>query len=82
MSWKTDLHLADLDDGTPLECTCRICGHVHYEDSTELMRRDEFRQLYLDEVEARLRCSVPFCKGQVRIALVHDDTEGFVGGLA
>jgi hypothetical protein len=82
VSWKTDLHLADLDDGTPLECTCRKCGHVHYEDSTDLMRRDGFEQLYLDEVESRLRCSVPFCKGQVRIALVHDDTEGFVGGLA
>jgi hypothetical protein len=56
--------------------------HVHYEDSTDLKCRDGFEQLYLDEVESRRRCSVPFCKGQVRIALVHDSTEGFVGGLA
>jgi hypothetical protein len=47
----------DLDAGTPLECTCRKCGHVHYEDSTDLMRRDGFAQLYLDEVESRPRCS-------------------------
>ena len=83
MNWKTDLRLYDLDDDTELECTCKKCGHVHYENSTELMNREEFKQLYLDEVETRLRCSVPFCKGNVRIALIHDDdVEGFVGGLA
>ena len=82
MTWKTDLHLADLDESTQIECTCKACGHTHYEDSSELMERVEFKQLYLDEVEMRLRCSKPFCKGDVRIALVHDDTEGFVGGLA
>ena len=44
--------------------------------------RRGFAEMAMEEVEARLRCAVPFCKGQVRIALVHDDTEGFVGGLA
>jgi hypothetical protein len=45
------------------------------------MSRDGFEQLYLDEVEARLRCTVPFCQGQVQ-ALIPDGTEGFVGRLA
>lgn len=82
MSWKTDLKLADLDDGTQIECTCKKCGLMHYEDSSALMAQSECRQLYLDEVEARLRCSNSFCRGAVHIALLFDDTEGFVGGMA
>jgi hypothetical protein len=47
------------------------------------MRRPEFRQAWLDEVECALRCTDRFCKGAVRIALTFDDkTEGFVGGMA
>jgi hypothetical protein len=38
--------------------------------------------LYLDELEAQLLCARRQCGGAVRIALVHDDTEGFVGGMA
>jgi hypothetical protein len=39
-------------------------------------------RLYLDEVEAKLHCAKRHCRGSVRVALVHDDTEGFVGGMA
>jgi hypothetical protein len=82
VSWKADLRLADLDDRTQIECTCRKCGHTHYADSSALIVAEGFAQLYLDEVEARLRCSAPSCRGSVRIAIVYDDTEGFVGGMA
>lgn len=82
MSWKTDLKLADLDPHTKIECTCRRCGHAHYEDSTALISAGIDRQLYLDEVEARLRCAKRHCRCPVRIALLHDNTEGFVGGMA
>ena len=82
MSWKTDLKLADLDEHTQIECTCKKCGHAHYENSSELLAKPGYRQLYLDEVEARLRCTKPFCPGQVRISLTYDNTEGFVGGMA
>jgi len=82
MSWKTDLKLADLEAQTKIECTCRRCGHVHYEDSSDLTSAGFNRQLYLDEVEAQLHCAQRRCRGHVRIALIHDDTEGFVGGLA
>ena len=41
------------------------------------------RQLYLDELEARLRCHKWGCSGACRIALPSDvETEGFQGGLA
>jgi hypothetical protein len=83
MNWKTDLKLADLDPATRLEVTCKRCGLSRYEQQAVSMQRPEFRQAWLDEVERALRCSDRFCKGAVRVALIHDDkTEGFVGGMA
>jgi hypothetical protein len=83
MNWKTDLKLADLDPTTRLEVTCKRCGLSRYEQQAALMQRAELKQAYLDEVERALRCSNRFCKGDVRVALIHDDkTEGFVGGMA
>lgn len=83
MNWKTDLKLSDLDPGTPLEVVCRRCGLARYEKQSELLQQPVFRQAYLDEVEAGLRCKDRFCKGSVRISLIYDDkTEGFVGGMA
>jgi len=41
------------------------------------------RHAHLDEAEKRLRCISRFCRGPVRLSLVHDGkTEGFVGGMA
>jgi hypothetical protein len=43
----------------------------------------ELKQAYLDEVERFLRCSSRFCRGHVRIAMIHDGkNEGFVGRMA
>jgi hypothetical protein len=82
MSWKTDLKLADLEAGTQIEVTCQRCRLSHYEIQGELMRRPELAQAYLDQVEQALRCSNRFCRGAVRIALLHDGKmEGFVGGM-
>ena len=83
MNWKTDLKLADLDAATRLEVTWKRCGLCHYEPCAALMRNPELAQAYLDEVEHALRCSDRFCRGAVRVALIHDGkTEGFVGGMA
>ena len=83
MNWKTDLKLADLEAATAIEVVCKRCGLSRYETQAELMGRTGFSNLYLDEVEYSLCCSDRFCRGGVRIALVHDDkNEGFVGGMA
>lgn len=83
MNWKTDLKLSDLDDAAPVEVTCRRCGQTRTETAAALMRRPEFEQAYLDEVERALKCAGRSCQGPVRIALIHDGkTEGFVGGMA
>lgn len=84
MSWKTELKLSDLEAATALEVMCKRCGQSRYESQAQICRAyPELRQAYLDEVENRLHCSSRFCRGGVRIALVHDDkNESFVGGMA
>jgi hypothetical protein len=83
VNWKTDLKLSDLDGATLVEIACRYCGQTRTETAEALMRRPEFEQVYLDEVERALKCASRTCHGPVRIALIHDGkTEGFVGGMA
>ena len=55
--------------------------------ATFAMRRRQknrlISQLYLDELEDRLRCHMWGCGGECRIALPSNvETEGFQGGLA
>jgi len=83
VNWKTDLKLADLDATITIEVVCKRCNLTRYETPAQLLERNNFKKVYLDEVEYSLLCSVMFCRGGVRIALAHDDkNEGFVGGLA
>ncbi len=83
MNWKTDLQLADLDAGTQLEITCKSCGLTRYEEQGQLVGKPGMRHAYLNQVETALRCSDNFCRGPVRLSLIHEDkTEGFVGGMA
>jgi hypothetical protein len=83
VNWKTDLKLADLDGRQAIEVTCRACGQTRTDTASVLMALPDLKQAYLDEVERALKCSSRFCRGRVRIALIHDGkNEGFVGGMA
>ena len=83
MNWKTDLKLADLEASTAIEVVCKRCGLSRYEIQAQLIKQFGFANFYLDEVEYSLCCSNRFCRGGVRISLIHDDkNEGFVGGMA
>jgi hypothetical protein len=83
VNWKTDLKLADLDRRQAIEVTCRACGQTRTDTAGVLMALPGLKQAYLDEVERDLRCSSRFCRGPVRIAMIHDEkNEGFVGGMA
>ena len=83
MNWKTDLKLTDFDAATAIEIVCKRCGLSRYQTPTQLMTQFDFQHAYLDEVEYSLHCSNRFCRGGVRISLIHDDkNEGFVGGMA
>ena len=82
MSWKTDLRLVDLNEHTPIDCTCRTCGHTRREDSTDLVAQEGFAQLHIHEVEECLRCSKRSCDGPVSVALVRKDTDDLIRRLA
>jgi ribosomal protein L37E len=83
VSWKRDLKLSDLESPQRIEITCRRCGKSRYETAGELLARRGFRSLYIDEAEHALTCRDRFCRGRVRVALVHEGkVEGFIGGMA
>ena len=84
MSWKTELQLSDLDPETELEITCKLCQLTRYEQQASIaLKQPALRQPRLDEVERALQCRGRYCRGPVRLSMIHDDkTEGFVGGMA
>jgi len=83
VNWKTDLRLSDLEGLAPIEIACRVCGQTRTETAAALLRQPGLEQAYLDEAERALKCANRFCRGRVRIALIHDGkNEGFVGGMA
>jgi len=83
VNWKTNLRMSDLEPDQRLEVTCRTCGHVHYLTRQSIIVSPDDVQLYLDEVEHRIKCKARKCCGAVRIALVRKgEASAFVGGLA
>lgn len=80
--WKTKLTVNDIDETDRLELLCRKCGQVRYLTRDKLIERMA-GQLYLDQIEARARCRVFGCKGQMRMALVRaHKISAFIGGMA
>lgn len=83
MNWKTGLQVLDLEAEDRLELTCRTCGHLRYLTGKALHARKGAAMLYLNEVEARARCTQRGCNGRMRMALPPTgETSGFVGGIA
>lgn len=84
MNWKHEFKLSDLEPRAQIEVTCRRCGKTRYETPEQITAIEpDLAARYLDEVEFILFCHDRFCRGGVRVALVHDDkNEGFVGGMA
>ncbi|HHI88410.1 MAG TPA: hypothetical protein ENK01_00520 [Hellea balneolensis] len=81
--WKHNLQLLDLEAEARIEITCRTCGYVCHARAGRLLADERNAFLYLDELEARLRCRARGCHGHVRIALsAETETEGFQGGLS
>lgn len=78
-TWKTKIRVGDLADNQKLEVICIKCNRLRYVTKATLPDP----QLYLDEVEKRLRCQARGCHGRARLAMVRlDEMTGFVGGLA
>ena len=83
MTWKAEIQLLDLDPDERVEITCRRCGRVTFARAAQLACTLGDRQLFLDEVEARLLCSVSWCAGPVVIAIpITDPGATFAGGMS
>ncbi len=83
MNWKKELKVSDLSPDDLLEVICKKCGNGRYLTQSQLLAMRGMRHAYIDEVEKGLECHLRYCKGPVRVSLIHDDkTEGFVGGMA
>lgn len=75
--------MRDLAPSDRLELICRKCGHLRYLSGKQLQACKGAEYLYLDEVEARTRCTQRGCNGAMRMALPpKGETSGFVGGIA
>lgn len=82
MSWKSRVKLADLEPSTILEARCLTCDQTRIRTAASLTST-KTNQLYLDELEARLRCRNKHCRGKLRLTMEHQHkVEGFVGGMA
>jgi hypothetical protein len=82
VSWKTETRLSDLPANTVLEARCLHCKQTRTRSAGSLMGAAT-HQLYLDELEARLRCRDKHCRGAQRLTMEHQHkVEGFVGGMA
>lgn len=83
MNWKKELKVSDLSPDDLLEVICKKCSNGRYLTQSQLLAMPGMRHAYIDEVEKALECHLRFCKGPVRVSLIHDGkTEGFVGGMA
>jgi hypothetical protein len=83
MGWKSNIQVRDLPEAQKVEVTCRKCGYVYYIDKSFVCRtiRDG-EQMFLDEIEQRVRCRSRGCGGAVRLALSRlGELSGFVGGM-
>ncbi|MPT48234.1 MAG: hypothetical protein E2598_07400 [Sphingobium sp.] len=83
MNWKTNIQVLDLTPDDRLEMICKKCGHLRYLTGAQLLARNGAARLYLDQVEARAKCTQRGCGGPMRMAKPHaGETSGFVGGIA
>lgn len=83
MNWRASIQVRDLAPDDRLELICRKCGHLRYLTAKQLQARKGAAYLYLDEVEARTRCTQRGCNSPMRMAMPpKGETSGFVGGIA
>ncbi len=83
MSWLTDTHLRDLDEGRVIEATCLKCSHTWRQSPVQLLLKVDHRDVRLDEVARNLACVRWGCRHVgVRLAVLGGgETSSFVGGM-
>lgn len=80
--WRAEMRLADVAPEFEIEVECRRCRKSYMRWPEELMAIESFKPLFMDQVQARLRCRDKNCPGKVKIALLYDHlVTSFIGGM-
>lgn len=77
MTWTKQLQVCDVLDER-FEARCLKCGRFGY----VRMRDIPNTQLYLDEVEAKLKCRTKGCGGRAMLYGLLGRMTAFIGGMA
>ena len=82
MTWLEDVALRDLDPDVVMELSCQ-CGHTWTRTATQLLINAEHRDMYLDEVGAKLGCTRPHCTriGMKLTVTTTAKMTPFIGGM-
>lgn len=82
MAWRDEMKLADVAPQCEIEVECRKCSKSYMLWPTELMENEAYAQLFIDQLQATLKCRDKHCNGQVKLAILYDHlVTGFIGGM-
>lgn len=80
--WRAEMRLADVSPEYEIEVECRRCQKSYVLFPAQLMTVKENKPLFMEELQARLKCRDRRCTGKVKIALLYDHlVTSFIGGM-
>ncbi|MGA9659006.1 MAG: hypothetical protein WBQ60_07910 [Asticcacaulis sp.] len=80
--WRAEMKLADVSPDYEIEVECRGCHKSYMVWPANLLKEDGYTALFMEEVQARLKCRDKHCTGRVKIALLYDHlVTSFIGGM-
>ncbi len=80
--WRAEMRLADISPDYEIEVECRRCGKSYMQWPAELMTVEKNKPLFMDQLQAKLKCRDKYCPGTVKIALLYDHlVTSFIGGM-
>ena len=82
MGWRAEMRLADVAPEYEIEVECRRCHKSYMRWPADLMTDEANKDLFMDQVQANLKCRDKYCQGKVKIALLYDHmVTSFIGGM-
>jgi hypothetical protein len=80
--WRELTKLADLAPTYEIEIECRRCHKSYMRWPAELMANDAYAQMFVDQIQAALKCRDKHCSGKVKVAILYDHLiTSFIGGM-
>jgi hypothetical protein len=80
--WRAEMRLADVSPDYEIEVECRRCSKSYMLWPADLMTDEANKDLFMDQLQAKLKCRDRHCPGKVKIALLYDHmVTSFIGGM-